>query len=185
MSAPVILRLSLVGKFGTSRWQVINMALVRFGEFESDLQTGELFKQGQKIPLEAKPFRLLATLLERPGQLVTRDELGRRIWPPGTYVDFGRCVNIAVTKVRHALADSSHDPRYIETLPKRGYRFIAPVETRGHRLQSQGTREDGTKRKIRIAILPFETFCETQDQAQFSEQLIDEIISRMGLFYPA
>ena len=110
------------------------MALVRFGEFEGDLQTGELFKQGRKIPLEAKPFRLLATLLERPGQLVTRGELRRRIWPPGTYVDFGRCVNIAATKVRHALADSSHHPRYIETLPKRGYRLIAPVEARGHRL---------------------------------------------------
>src|SRR4029077_19943197 len=107
-----------------------------------------------KIPLESKPFLLLATLLERPGQLVTREDLRRKIWPPGTYVDFGRCVNIAVTKLRHALSDSSDNPRYIETLPKRGYRLVAPVEERGQKRELIAASPGGaTKRKIRLAIL--------------------------------
>jgi DNA-binding winged helix-turn-helix (wHTH) protein/tetratricopeptide (TPR) repeat protein len=162
-----------------------HMALILFGEFESDLQTGELFKQGRKIPLEAKPFQLLATLLERPGQLVTRQDLRLKIWPPGTYVDFGRCVNIAVTKLRHALSDSSDNPRYIETLPKRGYRFIASVEKRGQNRQVlPGNRDDKPDRKIRVAFLPFETLCETQEHVHFGERLLDETISQIGSIYP-
>jgi DNA-binding winged helix-turn-helix (wHTH) protein/tetratricopeptide (TPR) repeat protein len=160
------------------------MALVRFGEFESDLDTGELFKLGRKIPLEAKPFRLLATLLERPGQLVTREDLRRKIWPPGTYVDFGRCVNIAVTKLRHALSDSSDNSSYIETLPKRGYRFIAPVEIRGNQYELLvGDRaEAAAERKIRIAIVPFENFGEIQ--GRFSDWLTDDIVAQVGSLYP-
>jgi DNA-binding winged helix-turn-helix (wHTH) protein/tetratricopeptide (TPR) repeat protein len=160
------------------------MAIVRFGEFESDLDTGELFKLGRKIPLEAKPFRLLATLLERPGQLVTREDLREKIWPPGTYVDFGRCVNIAVTKLRHALSDTSDNSRYIETLPKRGYRFIAPVEMRGNHHELLADRAETGERKIRIAIVPFEHFGEIRDQGRFSEWLIDEIIAQLGSLYP-
>ena len=155
------------------------MALVRFGDFETDLQTGELFRQGRKIPLEDKPFQLLATLLERPGQLVTREDLRRKIWPPGTYVDFGRCVNIAVTKLRHALSDSSDSPRYVETLPKRGYRLIAPVEERDQTAQLLATGGEAvSKQKLRLAILPFVTLCNASDQAYFTEWLIDEIISQ-------
>ena len=160
------------------------MALVRFGDFETDLQTGELFRQGRKNPLEDKPFQLLAILLERPGQLVTREDLRRKIWPPGTYVDFSRCVNIAVTKLRHALSDSSDTPRYVETLPKRGYRLIASVEEKDQAVQllASGQAAD-SKRKLRLAILPFVAFCDTPDQAYFTEWLIDEVISQFGSRY--
>ncbi len=148
------------------------MPLVRFGELESDLETGELFKLGQKVPLEAKPFRLLATLLERPGRLVTRADLRRRLWSDGTYVDFGRSLNIAVRKLRRALSDSVDSPQYVETLPKRGYRFIAPIEIKGrrHQLPLDGG-EGAANANIRIAIVPFETSGETIVLARFGEKL--------------
>src|ERR1700688_1177124 len=111
------------------------MPLVRFGDFEGDLETGELLKNGQRVPIEAKPFQLLATLLERPGRLVTREDLRHKLWSDGTYVDFGRSLNIAVRKLRRALSDSADSPQYVETLPKRGYRFIAPIEVKGQRHQ--------------------------------------------------
>jgi Tol biopolymer transport system component/DNA-binding winged helix-turn-helix (wHTH) protein len=101
---------------------------VRFGPFEVDLNTHELRKTGIRVKLSGQPFLILAALLERPGQLVTREELRKHIWSEDTYVDFGHGLNAAVNKLREALCDSADDPRYIETLPRRGYRFIAAVE---------------------------------------------------------
>jgi Tol biopolymer transport system component/DNA-binding winged helix-turn-helix (wHTH) protein len=101
---------------------------VRFGLFEANLATGELFKAGQKINLERQPFIVLTLLVEAPGELVTRDELQAALWPDGSFVDFNRGLNVAVTKLRDALGDSSDNPRFIETLPRRGYRFIAPTD---------------------------------------------------------
>ena len=101
--------------------------LIRFGTFEVDLRTGELHKKGLKIKLQEQPFQILATLLEHAGDIVTRDELRRRLWPEDTFVDFDQGLNKAINKIREALGDSAENPRFVETLPKRGYRFIAPI----------------------------------------------------------
>src|SRR5918993_5826165 len=100
---------------------------VRFGVFELDLNTGELRKAGARINLPEQPFQVLEALLDRPGELVTREELRQRLWPADTFVDFEQGLNAAVRRLRDALGDSADTPRFVETLPRRGYRFIAPV----------------------------------------------------------
>jgi Tol biopolymer transport system component/DNA-binding winged helix-turn-helix (wHTH) protein len=102
--------------------------LVRFGVFEADLQAGELRKAGAKLKLSGQPFQVLTILLEHPGEVVTREELQKRLWPD-TFVDVDHNLNTAINKIREVLADSAESPRYVETLPRRGYRFIAPVES--------------------------------------------------------
>src|ERR1043166_8808130 len=101
--------------------------VVRFGAFQLDLRTGELRKGGARINLPDQPFQVLKTLLERPGELVTREELRQRLWSAETFVDFEHGLNAAVRRLRDALGDSADVPRLIETLPRRGYRFIAPA----------------------------------------------------------
>jgi Tol biopolymer transport system component/DNA-binding winged helix-turn-helix (wHTH) protein len=101
---------------------------VRFGAFELDLRTGELRKHGIRLKLQDQPFQVLQALVERPGELVTREDLQRKIWADGTFVDFDQSLNRAVNKVREVLGDSAANPRYIETMARRGYRFIASVE---------------------------------------------------------
>ena len=101
---------------------------MRFGAFEADLRAGELRKQGRLVRLQQQPFDVLRALLEAPGQLVTREALHKRLWPDGITVDFDQSLNKALTKLRDALGDTADNPRFIETLPKRGYRFIAPVD---------------------------------------------------------
>jgi DNA-binding winged helix-turn-helix (wHTH) protein len=100
----------------------------RFGTFEADAETGELRRQGVRVKLNSQPFQMLLLLLERPGQLVTRKEIARRIWPEGTFVDYEHGVNSAVNRIREALGDTAANPRFVETLARRGYRFVAPVE---------------------------------------------------------
>jgi len=102
---------------------------VRFGVFELDLSAGELRKNGAKLRLQGQPFQVLALLLERAGEVVTREELQQKLWPSDTFVDFDHSLNTAINKVREALGDSASSPRYVETLARRGYRFIAPVRT--------------------------------------------------------
>jgi TolB-like protein/DNA-binding winged helix-turn-helix (wHTH) protein len=101
--------------------------LVRFGVFEVDRKTGDVRKQGLKIRLRGQPFDVLVLLLERPGDLVTREELREKLWPADTFVDFDHGLNTSVNRLREALGDSADNPRFIETLPRKGYRFIAPV----------------------------------------------------------
>ena len=101
--------------------------LIRFGVFELDLRSGELQKQGRKIRLEGQPVQVLICLLESPGELVTREELHRKLWPADTFVNFEHGLNAAVKRLRQALNDSADNPRFVETLPRRGYRFIAPI----------------------------------------------------------
>src|SRR6516225_7386329 len=101
--------------------------ILRFGTFEVDLRAGELRKQGVKIKVQEQPFQVLAALLKQPEDVVTREELRKQIWPEDTFVDFDNSLNIAINKLREALGDSADNPRFIETLPRRGYRFIAPV----------------------------------------------------------
>lgn len=107
---------------------------VRFGAFEADLHSGEVRKSGNRVKLQEQPFKVLQVLLERPGVLVTREELRSRIWPEESFGDFDHAVNVAVGKLRTALGDSADNPLFIETVPRRGYRFVAllegsPVET--------------------------------------------------------
>jgi DNA-binding winged helix-turn-helix (wHTH) protein len=99
---------------------------LRFGAFEADLHTGELTKRGKQVRLQEQPFRLLAVLLEKPGELVTREELRGRLWPQ-TIVDFDHGLNKAISKIRDALGDSAENPRFVETVAGRGYRFLADV----------------------------------------------------------
>src|SRR6187397_2071844 len=99
----------------------------RFGDFEFDPASGELHKDGQKVRLQEQPFQILTLLLTRPGEVVTRDEVRRVLWPDDTFVDFDVGLNSAVKRLRDALGDSAENPRFVETLPRRGYRFIAPV----------------------------------------------------------
>src|SRR5712692_7846807 len=106
----------------------ISAGRVRFGVFEVDLRSGELHKQGIKIKLHDQPFQVLAMLLEHPGDLVTREQLHQKLWPADTFVDFDVGLNSAIKRLRDALGDSAEDPRFVETLPRRGYRFIARVE---------------------------------------------------------
>jgi cholera toxin transcriptional activator len=105
-----------------------NSRVARFGVFELDLSAGELRKSGVKLRLQGQPFQVLALLLERAGQVVTREELQQKLWPSDTFVDFDHSLNTAINKVREALGDSASSPRYVETLARRGYRFIAPVQ---------------------------------------------------------
>src|SRR5713226_3457835 len=102
--------------------------IARFGIFELDLFAGELRKNGAKLRLQEQPFRVLAFLLERPGDVVTREELRQKLWLADTFVDFDHSLNTAINKLREALGDSASSPRYVETLARRGYRFLATVE---------------------------------------------------------
>src|SRR3954467_5473657 len=104
---------------------------VRFGQFEMDESTGELCKDGIKVRLQEQPFQILQMLLEHPGQVVTRDDLRKRVWPSDTFVDFDHGINNAVKRLREALGDTAETPRFVETLPRRGYRFIANLEPAG------------------------------------------------------
>lgn len=113
---------------GTSKQPALSPKLVRFGFYQVDLRTSELWKQGRKVKLQEQPCRILAILLERRGEVVTREELRKRLWSDDTFVDFDHSLNTAIMRLREALSDSSDNPRFIETLPRRGYRFIAPIE---------------------------------------------------------
>jgi cholera toxin transcriptional activator len=105
---------------------------VRFGAFEVDLVSGELRKNGTRIRLQEQPFRVLAMLLERPGEMVSREDLHSKLWPGDTFVDFDHGLNTAVNKLREALGDAAANPRFVQTVARRGYRFIAPVQVNGN-----------------------------------------------------
>jgi DNA-binding winged helix-turn-helix (wHTH) protein len=105
--------------------------IARFGLFEGDFADGELRREGTLVKLQDQPFRLLARLLESPGAIVTREELRAALWPDGSFVDFDYGVSTAIKKVRYALGDSADNPRFIQTLPRKGYRFLAPVTREG------------------------------------------------------
>src|SRR5436853_7776174 len=102
-------------------------AILRFGVFEVDVRAGELSKQGARIKLQEQPFHVLTVLLQRSGEVVTREELRSQNWPVDTFVDFDNSLNTAINKLREALGDSADNPRFIETLPRRGYRFLVSV----------------------------------------------------------
>src|SRR5689334_14511267 len=123
---------------------------VRFGLFELDLETRELRKRGIRIKIQDQPFQLLAALLERPGQIVAREELKARIWPEDTFVDFDLGLNKAVNRIREALSQRAATPRFIEPFPRRGYRFIGSVD--GHLAAIPRAGVD--RRLLRPSLLP-------------------------------
>jgi DNA-binding winged helix-turn-helix (wHTH) protein len=101
--------------------------IARFGSYEVDLASYQLRKQGIRIKIHDQPFRILELLLREPGALVTREELRHMLWPDNTFVDFDKSLNAAMAKLRHALLDTAENPRFVETVPRQGYRFICPV----------------------------------------------------------
>src|SRR5262245_40902683 len=110
------------------------MAAIRFGVFEIDLSASELRKEGSAVKLPPQPFRVLTELAQRKGELVPREELKQILWGDGTHVEHDRGINFCMNQIRGALGDDSENPRYVQTVPKRGYRFIAPVEVVGIQL---------------------------------------------------
>jgi DNA-binding winged helix-turn-helix (wHTH) protein len=112
---------------------------LQFGLFELDLQAGELRKSGVKIKLQEQPFQILIALLQKPGEVVTREELRKKLWNAETFVDFEHSLGTAINKIREALGDSAENPRFVETLPRRGYRFIAQVNERPRDARSPAT----------------------------------------------
>src|SRR5437016_3702400 len=128
---------------------------LQFGVFEIDCATGELRKGGIKIKLQDQPFQVVSALLDRPGQIVTREELRQKIWPADTFIDFDQSLNKAINKIREALGDSADNPRFVETVPRRGYRFIAPVNTHDQpqhlAITELSTREDKSSSRFKRA----------------------------------
>jgi DNA-binding winged helix-turn-helix (wHTH) protein/roadblock/LC7 domain-containing protein len=111
--------------------------VIRFATFEVDVRAGEIRKSGMKLKLGGQPFQVLAILLERPGEIVSREELQKRLWPD-TFVDVDHSVNTAINKIREVLGDSAESPRYVETVPRRGYRFVAPLNSDGLEKDDEG-----------------------------------------------
>jgi len=151
-----------------------NPRIVRFGSFEADLHTRELRKHGLKLRVQEQPFQVLVMLLARPGELVTREEIRSRLWPQDTFVDFDHGLNAAVRRLRDALNDDAETPRFVETLPRRGYRFIAPVEKLN--IEEAGAPEAGTEIRPAVPISGA-----TGRRASLSEKVtLDEVIDHGG-----
>jgi TolB-like protein/Tfp pilus assembly protein PilF len=148
---------------------------LRFGSFELDRRSRELRKGASRVRLQEQPFEILCLMLERPGHVVTRDELRQRLWPDGTFVDFEHSLNAAVKRLRAALGDDADNPRYVETLPRRGYRFIGSVpEEAAAEPPGSGTL------RVRMAVLPFTSLGEEGGQEYFTDGLTEEMIAQLG-----
>ena len=146
--------------------------MIRFDRFELDVDAGELRRGVERVRLQAQPLQLLTTMLEQPGGVVTRDALARRLWPEGTFVDFEHSLNAAVKRLRAALGDDAAAPRFVETLPRRGYRFIAPCEW--------ADREAPPGCRTRIAVLPFTEHGREPLPQAFADGLTDETVVQLG-----
>lgn len=154
--------------------------LVRFAEFQANLWTGEVFRHKQKIALQEKPFQILKALLERRGQMVTREELRRILWSSDVFVNFEGGLKTAISKLRRALGDSAERPRLVETLPRRGYRLVAPVEGAG----GSAPAEVVPATRLKMVVLPFENLSGDPSQEHFSDGVTQEVISHLGRLHP-
>jgi TolB-like protein/tetratricopeptide (TPR) repeat protein len=137
---------------------------IRFGIFEADLVAGELLRRGEKVALQQQPFGVLAALLERPGELIARAELQEKMWPGDRFIDAQRGINKAINRLRQALGDSVEKPHFIETLPRRGYRFIAPVE----------------RTVSSIAVLPLDDLSGDPNQEYWADGITDELVTQIA-----
>jgi len=146
--------------------------VLRFGVFEANIVSGELRKHGIRIKLQEQPFQILALLLERPGEVVTREELQQKLWQGETFVDFDVGLNTAVKKLRDALGDSADSPQFVETLPRRGYRFIASVE--------QGAEPSPIREIESLAVFPLENLTGDPAQDYFVDGMTDALITRLA-----
>jgi cholera toxin transcriptional activator len=164
----------------------------RFGAFEADAATGELRRQGIRIRLNAQPFQVLLMLLGRPGQLLTREEISRELWPDGTFVDYEHGVNSAVNRIREALGDTAANPRFVETLARRGYRFVAPVEQIAAEQSSPetaaGDKLDASLPAEQTPLPPpteprFKILATSEDLPQASHPLVQTLLLLMQLMY--
>src|SRR6266513_2340241 len=140
---------------------------VRFAAFELDSRAGQLYRKGAKLRLQEQPSQILQILLQRPGEVVTREELQQKIWPSDTFVDFDHGINNAIKRLREALGDNTETPRYIETLPRRGYRFIGKIEREAPRFRS-------------LAVLPLENLSRDPEQEYFAEGLTEALITTLA-----
>jgi len=140
---------------------------VRFGVYELDVRGGELRRNGIRVKLQEQPFQILQILLERPGEVITRDELRQKIWPSDTFVDFDHGINNAIKRLRAALSDSAEKPRYIETVASRGYRFVASINASPRRIES-------------LAVLPLENLARDAEQEYFAEGLTEALITTLA-----
>ncbi len=152
--------------------------VVRFADYEMDMAAGLLHKGGLRISLREQSFQVLASLLKRPGQVVTREELRQRLWPEDVFVDFDNNLNTAIGRLREALGDSADHPRFIETLPKHGYRFIANV------FEAPRAPEPRLARRVRVVVLPFINLSGDPAQEYFSDAMTDEIITELAGLAP-
>jgi len=154
----------------------MSQSRVRFGAFELDLRLRELRKGSTSVRLQDQPFQILAMLLERPGDVITREEITRRLWPDGTSVDFEHSVNAAIKRLRSALGDEAGTPRYVETLPRRGYRFIAPLDA----VDVVTGGRTAIDRRPRLVVLPFVNLSGESGRDYFSDGLTEEMIAQLG-----
>jgi TolB-like protein/Flp pilus assembly protein TadD len=150
--------------------------LLRFESFELDVRSRELRKGKQRIRLQEQPFEILRLMLQRPGDVVTREELARHLWPQGTFVDFEHSLNAAVKRLRAALGDDADNPRFVETLPRRGYRFIASLRDG----ETVSILPVMSHFKARLAVLPFANLSGDPGQEYFSDGLTEEMILQLG-----
>jgi TolB-like protein/Tfp pilus assembly protein PilF len=150
---------------------------IRFGIFEVDLRAGELRRQGLKVKLQEQPFQILAMLLDCPGEVITREEVQRKLWPVNTFVDFDSGLNRAMNRLREALGDSADSPRFVETLPGRGYRFIARVERLGVHTR---VKPSEPPRIESLAVLPLENLSADAAQDYFADGMTDELITSIA-----
>src|SRR2546425_373212 len=146
--------------------------VIRFSGFELDPAHSELRKEGRTVPLRPQACRVLAILASRPGDLVTRDDLRDEIWGRDKFVDFEHGLNLCIRQIREALGDDAGTPRYVQTLPRRGYRFVASV------------RSGSTDRRVMIAVLPFGNLSGDPAQEHLSDGLTEEMITELGRFDP-
>ncbi len=140
---------------------------IRFGFFEVDANTGELRREGIKVRLQEQPLQILQILLEHPGEVVTREELRKRVWPTDTFVDFDHGINNAIKRLREALADSAETPKFVETVARRGYRFIGRLEATAGGMES-------------LAVLPLENLSHDPEQEYFADGLTDSLITQLA-----
>jgi TolB-like protein len=148
---------------------------LRVGTFELDVRSRELRHGSTRIGLQQQPFEILRLMLERPGDVVTRDELQRRLWPEGAFIDVEHSLNAAVKRLRAALGDDADQPKFVETVPRRGYRFIAAAQDAGVAAQTTGA----VAPRLRLVVLPFSNLSNDSSREYFSNGLTEELITQL------